>query len=231
VALADAATFALMLGTLLVLRARMPRGGPAGVGPRPHGVLEGLRVVGADRVLRLCLLLILAAAVLLIPVTSLLVPLLGRDRAWSPAIAGAVVGAVALGTAVVAVTVLVRSGSSRPGVVGPAGLLLAAAGVAGLVAPAPASVAVACGAVIGSGTGLFTSHVGPLILGQAPAGAAARVQALLVVAQSLPLLLGNAMLGALADGMGAAFVLTGSALLLAGVSGAALASPALRTAT
>ena len=110
-------------------------------------------MVATDRTLRLSMLLVCAAAGLLLPVSALLVPLLGRERGWTAGTAGLVVGAVALGTATVALAVLARSASSRPGLAGPAGLLLSAAAVAGLALPLPAPAAVALGLVIGLGTG------------------------------------------------------------------------------
>jgi hypothetical protein len=97
--------------------------------------LDGLRVVAVDRTLRQSMLLVCAAAGLLLPVSSLLVPLLGRERGFSAGTTGLVVGAVALGTAAVALAVLARGASSRPGIAGPAGLVLSAAAVADLAPP------------------------------------------------------------------------------------------------
>jgi MFS family permease len=133
----DAWTFALMLVVLVVLvvlRRRMttpdrPRGPESALWRRS---LDGLQVVATDRPLRLSMLLLCAAAGLLLPVGALLVPLLGRDRGWTAGAAGLVVGAIALGAAIIAVGVLARRASARPGVAGPAGLLLAAADVVGV---------------------------------------------------------------------------------------------------
>jgi hypothetical protein len=228
----DAWTFALMLVVLVVLRRRMttpdrPRGPESALWRRS---LEGLQVVAADRPLRLSMLLLCAAAGLLLPVGALLVPLLGRDRGWTAGTAGLVVGAIALGAAIIAVGVLARRASARPGVAGPAGLLLAAAAVAALALPVPQPAAVAFGLVIGLGTGAFTAHIGPLILGQAPASHMSRVQAVVGVAQSLPLLVSNTVLGAAADVVGVPIVLVGCGVALAVAAAGALASPPLRSA-
>jgi hypothetical protein len=223
----DAATFALMFFVLLLIR---PRDSPGdGLRPGPSlwlRSLDGLRVVAVDRTLCL-LLLVSAAAGLLLPVSSMLVPLLGRERGWSAGTAGLVVGAVALGTATVAIAVLARRASSRPGVAGPAGLLVAAAGVAGLALPLPSPAAVVLGIVIGLGTGVFTAHIGPLILGQTPASHLSRAQAALVLAQTLPLLGTITLLGTAADVAGTPAVLVACGIALAVAATAALTSPAL----
>jgi MFS family permease len=228
----DGATFALMFVVLMLIRPR----GSAGDGQQPgpslwRRSLDGLRVVAVDRTLRLSMLLVCAAAGLLLPVPALLVPLLGRERGWSAGTAGLVVGAVALGTATVAVAVLVVRASSRPGVAGPAGLLLAAVGVGGLALPVPSPSAVALGLVIGLGTGVFTAHIGPLILGQTPASHMSRVQAVLVLTQSLPLLATITLLGTAADVVGTPAVLVGCGIALAVAATAALAAPALMART
>jgi hypothetical protein len=137
------------------------------------------------------------------------------------------VGAVALGTATVALAVLTRRASSRPGVAGPAGLLLAAVGVVGLALPLPSPSAVASGLVIGLGTGTFVAHIGPLILSQTPASHMSRVQAVLVLAQSLPLLATTTVLGTAADVVGASAVLVTCGAAVAVAAGTALASRAL----
>jgi MFS family permease len=223
----DAGTFALMFVALVVLRPRDSPGEREAAPSLWRRSLDGLRVVATDRGLRPAMLLVCAAGGLLLPVSSLMVPLLGRERGWSAGAAGIVVGAVALGTAAVALTVLFRGASSRPELAAPAGLLLAAGGVAGLALPVPPPVAAALGLGIGLGTGAFVAHVGPLILGRTPASHMSRVQAVLVLAQSLPLLATNPVLGATADVVGAPAVLAACGAALAVAAGAALASRAL----
>ncbi|PZG24299.1 MFS transporter [Micromonospora craterilacus] len=251
VALANAAGFLAVLSILVVLRPRA--GGSSGSGegrssdpgagrasdagegrtadPVPsvwRAALDGLRVAASHAALRPALLLTGVAAGFLLPASSLLVPLLARERAWSPPATGAVVAAVALGTASVAVTVLVRGALSRPGLAAAAGLLMAAAGVAALAVGRSPLWAGAAGAAIGLGSGVFATHIGPLILAAAPATHLARVQSVLVLTQSLPLLLTTNAFGWLADVVRAPAVLSGCAVVLAVAALAALTSPALR---
>lgn len=76
----------------------------------------------------------------------------------------------------------------------------------------------------GLGIGLFTAHIGPLILDRAPAGHVARVQAVLVLAHSVPLLATITLLGTVADVVGARPVLLVCGIALALAAGAALTS-------
>ncbi|MBX7267215.1 MFS transporter [Micromonospora sp. Llam7] len=240
VALANAATFLVMLCVLLALRPRRSGAEPAEADRSAdhraeptravwRTALDGLRLAWRHRTLRPALLVTGVAAGFLLPVPSLLVPLLGRERAWSSQAAGSVVAAVALGTVTVAVTVLLRGASSRPGRAASAGLLVAAAGVVLLVAGGSAVLvvggwplaAVGAGMVVGAGSGLFATHVGPLILVAAPVTHLARVQSVLVLVQSLALLLTTNALGPLAGIVGAAAVLYGCAGVLAAVAAVA----------
>jgi hypothetical protein len=127
---------------------------------------------------------------LLLPVASFARATAGPGaRLLGAGTTGLVVGAVALGTAAVALAVLARGASSRPEIAGPAGLLLSAVAVAGLALPVPAAAAAVLGLTIGLGIGLFTVHIGPLNLDRTPASHVARVQAVLVLAHAVPLLL------------------------------------------
>ena len=229
-ALFDALTYAVMFVVLLRLRLHMPVAPPAAHEPLWRQAFDGVRVAAASPRLRLPLLLVGTVAGLALPVTSLLVPVLGTERGWSASTAGWVVGAVALGTTAVAVAVLTFRASVRAGVAGPAGLLLAAAGVAGLAVAASPPAALAAGTATGLGIGVFATHIGPLILAEAPESHMSRVQAILVLVQSVPLLISLNLLGNLADGIGAPAVLWACAMGVAGAALAALASPALRTA-
>jgi hypothetical protein len=80
-------------------------------------------------------------------------------------------------------------------------------------------------------TGVFTAHIGPLILGQTPASHMSRVQAVLVLTQSLPLLATITLLGTVADVVGTPAVLVGCGIALAVAATAALASPAFTART
>ncbi|MFJ1702819.1 MFS transporter [Kitasatospora sp. NPDC088346] len=232
-AAADAGTFAVVLLVLLKVRPADPV--PSGGRPvRGEGlwrsIAAGLRPVIGSPVLRHALALTAVAAGFLLPVVSLLNPLLARERGWGAGAAGLVAGGQGLGTVTVALLVT-RYGSVRRAGTGAAlGLCAAAAGLA-LVAAAPAVAgAVAGAAVAGAGSGLFACQIGPLVLNGVPTGHLARTQALLVLVQSLALVLANNALGAYADtaGAAAATLLCAAAVLAAGIGG--LLSRPLRTA-
>jgi MFS family permease len=229
-ALADALTFAAMLAILVVLRPR----GQEPPEPPPHGVwrhmVDGVRVAAADRLLRPALLLVVAAAGLLLPVSGLVVPLLARERGWSGLATGGVAGAIALGTMCVAVAVLARGAFPRPGLAAVIGLLVASAGMLALAVSGSPGWAVAIGLGTGAGNGLFVAHVAPLVLGHTATTHLARVQSVVVLAQSLPLLATNNVIGGLVDAMGAPATLACCAAVLAVTASVALRSAALRDA-
>lgn len=226
-ALADAATFAVMLLILVILRLRDESGmaPPLPVGPgRPEQppasgmwrqMVDGVRVAVGDRVLRPALLLVVLAAGLLLPVSGLVVPLLARERGWSGVATGCVAGAVALGTMCVAAVVLIRGAWPRPGLVAVIGLLVASCGMLVLAVATSPGWAVAIGVGIGAGNGLFSAHVAPLLLGRSATTHLARVQSVAGLAQSLPLLVTNNLIGGLVDAVGAPVALGGCALALA----------------
>jgi MFS family permease len=230
-ALADAFTFAVMLSILVLLR---PRDAASQTAPASGGVwrhtVDGLRVAAGDRLLRSALLMVVVAAGFLLPVIGLLVPLLARERAWSGGWTGVVVGTIGLATACVAATVLARGAARRPGVAAAAGLVVAAAGVLGLAVSASPAWAAAGAVAAGAGNGLFATHVAPLLLQHAPATHLARVQSVVLLAQSLPLLATNNLLGAAADATGTPPVLAGCALVAAAAGLAGLGSSTLRAA-
>ncbi|MFY1702166.1 MFS transporter [Micromonospora sp. WMMA1923] len=225
-ALATAGTFAVLLFVLALLRPRHPTGQTLPDRPRLRSaVIDGMWVAARDPVLRTALLLVMATAAVLLPVSGLLVPLLARDNAWSARSAGSVVGVVALGVAVVAATVAVRGAWSSPGRTAGAGLLLAAVGVGALASAPTVSWAVPAAALVGLGTGGVTTVLAPLILGSTPGTHLARVQAVLVLAQGVPLLVTHNLLGWLADAVGTSTALYGCAATLTALALTALRAP------
>jgi hypothetical protein len=132
---------------------------------------------------------------------SLLLPLLARDSGWGASTTGIVAGTQGLG--IVAVTAVVSrwGGARMPGTAASGGLALAAIGQAGLVLAAWTSAgerAAVAAAAVGVGSGLFTAHLAPLVLGSAPRTHLARVQALVGLVQVGALTVTNPLLGALA---------------------------------
>ncbi|MEU9165267.1 MFS transporter [Streptomyces sp. NPDC048424] len=226
-ALADAGTFAIVLVVLVLVRPafdveRSPRG--EGL---LAGAADGVRVAVADPALRSALLLTAAAACFLLPVVSLLNPLLAREHGWSAGAAGLIAGGQSLGVIAVALVVSRRGTLRRIGRGAALGLCVAAPGIAAVALAGEAGVAfaVAGGIVTGAGSGMFACHIGPLVLTGAPGTHLARLQASLTLVQSLALVVGNNALGALADARGAT---AAAALCAAGTCAAGLTGLALK---
>ncbi|MFC5666183.1 MFS transporter [Kitasatospora misakiensis] len=261
VALVDAASFAVVLLVLLFLPVRDPRRLPtAERGPdgpdgsrepdepqEAQGVREargllgeaaaGVRLAAGDRLLREALLLTGAAAGALLPVVSLLGPLLARGAGWSAGAAGLVAGAQGAGVLVVAALLARRGGAgsgaasrSGAGVGAAVGLCAAAVGIALLAAAPVPAVAVLGGVVTGAGSGLFAGRIGPLVLAAAPDSHLSRVQALLTLVQSAALVVSTGALGLLADSVGPRAPMALCALATGAAGLLALASPVLRRA-
>ncbi|MEU7604550.1 MFS transporter [Streptomyces sp. NPDC041003] len=225
-ALADAATFAVVLVVLVCVRPAFD----VERSPRAEGLLagaaDGVRVAAGDPVLRSALLLTAAAACFLLPVVSLLNPLLAREHGWSAGAAGLIAGGQSLGVVAVALLVSRRGTLRRLGRGAALGLCVAAPGITAvaLAGEAGVAVAVAGGIVTGAGSGMFACHIGPLVLSGAPGTHLARLQALLTLVQSLALVVGNNALGALADAGGApvATAACAAGACAAGLTGLAL---------
>ncbi|MCP9957869.1 MFS transporter [Streptomyces sudanensis] len=227
-AVVNAVTFAFALVVLTVVRPQhdIP---PA---PRSEGLLKealnGVKVAFSHPVLRPGLWLTAAAAGLLLPVMSLLVPLLAREEQWSAGSAGLVLGAQGVGMVVITLMVVKRGPLGRPGLLAASGLVLAGAGVLALgLVPGPTAATIA-GLLVGVGNGTFSAHIAPLVLASSPDTHLSRIQAVLVLVQSSALLLMNNALGALVDLEGATAVVVACAVLLIGVGLAGLASGPLR---
>ncbi len=221
-ALVNAATFAIMLVLLVTLRRKMCTQTPPATG---GGLLaraaEGLIVCWRDSLLRPLLLLTLVAAAVLLPVTSILVPLLVRAHGWNAVAAGQIVGAQALGSGLAVLVILWRNTSRSPGIASSAGLCLAGISTASLAATPTTLSASIAGFSAGVGIGIFGAHVGPLLLGAAPHSHLARVQAVLALVQALPLLVTLNLVGAIADRAGPTVVIASSGILtlIAGLAG------------
>ncbi|MFD7788225.1 MFS transporter [Streptomyces nojiriensis] len=223
-AVADAGTFAIVLVVLVCVRPafdveRSPRG--EGL---LAGAVGGVRIAVGDPVLRPVLLLTAAAAGLLLPVVSLLNPLLAREHGWGAGVAGLVAGGQSLGMIAVALVVSRRGTMGRIGRGAALGLCVSAPGIAAVALADAAAVAVAGGILVGAGSGMFACHIGPLVLTHIPDTHLARMQALLVLVQSLALVVGNNALGALADAQGAtlAAVVCAVGVCAAGIVGLVL---------
>lgn len=216
IAWGDAVTFAVSLCVLLAARELPgPTSGRApadGVRKPRLDLVDGVRVVVRTPGLRAALLLTGAGAALILPVPSLLVPLLGRAADWGPGWTGAIAGGVGIGmigaaihaarrrtSAPLAGTPVRGSGASASGLAVSAGgaFVLALSPALGGTWAAPVGVV---GAVVfGFGNGAFVARLAPLVLGSAPRTHLARVQALVGLVQVVPVMVTNTLLGALAE--------------------------------
>lgn len=188
------------------------------------GAVDGVPLAVKDPVLRPALLLTAAAAGFLLPVVSLLNPLLAREHGWGAGAAGLVAGGQSMGMVVVSLVVTRRGALSRIGTGAAVGLCGAALGIAA-VAIAPATgVAVPGGIVVGAGSGMFACHIGPLVLTSIPETHLSRMQTLLTLVQSLALLVANNVLGILADAETATIAAAVCAVAVCGAGIAGLAS-------
>lgn len=227
----NSASFLVVLAVLVAIR---PRFAPPAAAARKHIVreaLDGVVVAVGTPGLGVVLPLVAAAAGFILPVSSLLIPLLAREHGWQAGAAGALVGVVSAGT-VVATLVVARTGTHRrPGVVACGGLLLTSGGQL-LIGVGPAIGWAFIGAAgAGVGAGLFISHLTPVLLEAAPDTHVARVQALFALVQSLALLATNNVLGNLAHAFTAATAIAGCAAVLTLCATAGLASRTVRTIT
>lgn len=234
-----AAGFAGMIVVLLALRRYLPMsphddGGPPADGASAPGtwarMRAGLAVVAHTPVLRGIVVLVAAFAAFVIPFSALLVPVLAQERQWDAAAAGTIAGTYGGGVAIVAVLVMWRRGFERAGPAIIAGMVLAGGGMISFgLAPAEEAALVA-GLIVGLGTGLFVTHLGPIFVAAAPPRAMSRVSAVLLMAQSLPLLAVNPGLGAATERFPAGVVITVWGVVAVAVGLVALASQALRHA-
>lgn len=227
-AVVDAGTFAVVLVVLVRVRPAVD----VERSSREENLLaeaaDGVRLAAKDPVLRPALLLTAAAAGFLLPVVSLLNPLLAREHGWGAGAAGLVAGGQSLGMVAVALVVTRRGAMSRIGTGAALGLWAAAWGTAVLAMAPAVGVAVAGGIVVGAGSGMFACHIGPLVLTSVPQTHLSRMQALLTLVQSTALLVANNALGVLADAEGARIAAAVCAVAVCGAGIAGLASKSLR---
>ncbi|MBB5938179.1 MFS transporter [Streptomyces zagrosensis] len=226
-ALVNAATFAFTLLVLVAVRSRrhVP---PSGTSSLLKDAVDGVRVAFSHPVLRPGLCLTGAAAGLLLPVLPLLLPLLARQEEWNAEATGLVIAAQGVGMVAVTAVVVKRGPLGRPGLLSAGALALAGLGVLALALAPGVAEATAAALVIGMGNGMFSAHIAPLILTATPGSHLSRVQAVLVLVQSLALLLMNNLLGTLADLEGPTVVTVACATMLVGTGLLGLASGPLR---
>jgi hypothetical protein len=192
---------------------------------------SGVRFILADPSLRTLLAATGLFAAFLLPMISLCVPLLVRAHHWSSSVAGLTLGASACGGLALSLLIARLGTFPRTGLVTGVGPLVAAAGMAGVALATTAPVTFVSAVIQGIGTGLFTSHLGPLFMTRASKTHLARAQSMLVLVQTIPLLFSNNIVAAIAAHAGA----TAAALTCTSGTAAAgiclLTLPQLRNAT
>lgn len=202
-----AALLGVGLTVLVAVRdatASSPEPGPVDVPrDRRRDLLDGFRVVARTPGLRGPLLLTGAGAALILPVPSLLVPLLGRASGWGPGPTGVVAGAVGVGVISAALLAARRRRLPPRARSAAAGLTVSAVGAIALaVGPVlddTRAVVVAGALVFGFGNGTFVARLAPLVLGGTPRTHLARVQAVVGLVQLVPVMVTTPVLGALAQ--------------------------------
>jgi MFS family permease len=143
---ADSATFAIVLVVLILIRGRAGAPPPGSHRNVVRDAADGVRIAVRTPGLGAALLLVAGSAGFIIPVSSLLIPLLARTHGWGAGAAGLVIGAQGAGAILVTLVVARRGTTSRPGLTALAGLLTVAAGQA-VIGLAPAAALAATGAL------------------------------------------------------------------------------------
>ncbi|MGH3396468.1 MAG: MFS transporter [Streptosporangiaceae bacterium] len=229
-AAADSVSFAAVLVALIVIR---PRFTPPDALRRSmiRESADGIRVALTTPGLGALLLLVGGVAGFVIPVTSLLVPLITRQHHWTAAVAGLIVGAQAAAGIAIAILVARRGSAVRPGLAAALGLAITAGGEV-LIGLGPVKAVAIAGAVaMGLGVATFTCNLAPVLMGTAPRTHLARVQALLVLVQSAALLIFNNVLGAVAHAASPASAMITCASVISACALAALLVPPIRHAS
>lgn len=228
----DALTFAVMIVVLVVLRGTTAPHGLARTSML-RSIADGVKIAFGRPLTRVLLITMTVAAGLLMPLDQLLLPLLARDHNWNAATAGLLVASRSLGVGVIALRILARGASQRPGRVAALGLLLAGVGLVGLASLSALPLTIAAAVISGIGVGTFTGHVLPLLMNSVEREYQSRLQSVVVLCQSLALVVMNPLLGSLADlnGLGITGVCLGIGIASVAIGLIALRSQVLRDAT
>ncbi|TDD45787.1 MFS transporter [Kribbella antibiotica] len=227
----DAITFGIMIVVLLILRTSTVPAPPSQAGIF-KSIAEGLRIAFGKPLTRALLITMTLAAGLLMPMDSLVLPLLARHHEWDAKTAGLVIATRSIGVGVVSFRILIRGAFQRPGVVAMLGLFGAAIGYVGLSLVDSIPLTIAAAIISGIGVGAFTGHVLPLLMNSVERGYQSRLQSVIVLCQSLALVLMNPLLGWISDqSVGITGVCLGIGIAVALIGAIALSRRVIRTAT
>ncbi len=173
-AIVNAATFAAVLVVLTAVRPRVRVALEVGGGSVLADAVAGVRLVLANPTLTALLVSTGLVAAVILPTTSLCVPLLAREHGWTPSAAGIVVGGVACGGLAASLIVARRGMLGPPGLVAGVATVVAGAGIAGIAVSPHVAWAVAAAVAQGAGVGMFVSHLAPLVMALASSSHQAR---------------------------------------------------------
>lgn len=224
----DALSYVPIVVVMLVLR---PRRVPDEEQVRQsmwRAAASGVVLVARHPVLRVAIGLTALAAGAVVPVATLLIPLVVRTRDWPATYSGVLLAASSVSGIVVALLVSRLGTARRASLVATAGLLTTAVGLALLGVSTTLPLAVVAVFAAGGGVTLFTSHTFATILQQSPDSHLSRVQSVLSLAQAAVLVPAAPLLGRLAATTSTAFTLGLAGAVLAIVAVVALAAPSWR---
>lgn len=178
----------------------------------------GVTVILKTPVLLQLVLITGAAAGLLLPLATLLVPIWVRHNNGSALNAGWIVGLIAAASIAVATLVSWRGPHQRLGATAAIGLAIVAIATLGFLSESSV-LASAAALFIGLGQGLFATHAAPLVKA-VPQEHMGRVQSVLTLAQTLAASAGTLALGALTTALsiGPAVAIWSGALALTAVA-------------
>lgn len=225
---ADAVTFLIVL--IVLIRVRPPFEPPPPA-QRKHIIREagdGVRIAFTTAGLGPALLLVAGAAGFILPFSSILIPLLAQENSWGAHGAGLLVGVQSAGTIITALIVSRRGAGARPGLIAVGALGVVAAGqlIVAVVGSPPGAVFGVL--VMGLASGLFVTHLNPVLLKAAPSEYLARVQALLTLVQSTMLLVTNNVIGSIAHAFRPQVAVVTCACMLIACAAAGFASGSIR---
>ncbi len=171
-------------------------------------IFAGLSGLAHDRrlVTLLASLLIVAGGVL--PISSLSLPLVARERGWSVSSLGLVEAAWSAGALLSSVIIARQGPARRPIIPMVVGTAVASGACLALAYHATPELAMISAAIIGVGVGTYTGHVSPVFIHLTPNDAMSRFSSILYLAQVIPVLAAGPILGELSQSIGASATLT-----------------------
>lgn len=200
--------FMMMWVTLFVIRGRLPMSPAASSSSSIiQSMQAGLSVVRGSKVLSTGLAATALFSALVLPIPSLMLPLMATEFQWGSKVAGVLLGGFGAGTAAITALVLVAGKLGRESLMACIAFVVCALATAGLGWASSPAFALVCAVLSGVGTGLFAAHLGPMFMKAANQEAVGRLQAVLMVAQSAPIAVAHGVLGNVTAVLGTRVVL------------------------